>query len=146
MPGRGCPTAATAHWSSRRAPSRGHHEPYSPECVEGFSMLKKSSVLPSELGSRVQRHGFAASWQCFPSVYILLGLSVAGTATFSTRWAALPIFWTHTARFTEVGLVGDSRHDRSSLERLERLPPKVLRPMHLPGLPSCGLSLDAAWP
>src|SRR5215204_74456 len=51
-----------------------------------------------------------------------------------------------TARFTEVGLVGDSRHDRSSLERLERLPPKVLRPMHLPGLPSCGLSLDAAWP
>src|ERR687897_1591669 len=33
---------------------------YSPECVEGFSLLKNTSVSPSEIPSRAQRPALAA--------------------------------------------------------------------------------------
>src|SRR5215208_5715798 len=51
-----------------------------------------------------------------------------------------------TARFTVVGLVGDSRHARNNLGHPGRGPPKALRPMRLPKRPSCALLLGAAYP
>src|SRR3954468_13603684 len=50
-----------------------------------------------------------------------------------------------TARFTVVGLVGDSQHARSKLGRLVRSAPKALRPMRLLRHPSYGLRLGAGY-
>jgi hypothetical protein len=59
-------------------------DPYSPECVEGVSVLKNSSMPPWSLDQGLKDSFSAVFWPCFGGVGFVFDLPTGQIATFST--------------------------------------------------------------